>query len=87
PPKGIKKAEISTPYDPYHLTHVGFNRSTGEFTGIPKEWRHLLQDSGISHDNREKYPQPVKEFVKFYQESTGLGIPPHMSINGGEPAP
>ena len=27
-----KKVEISTPYDPVHLTHVGFNSDTGEFT-------------------------------------------------------
>jgi hypothetical protein len=29
---GKKKIEISTPYDPVHLTHVGFNSHTGEFT-------------------------------------------------------
>ncbi|KAH8108875.1 hypothetical protein DFH11DRAFT_1630934, partial [Phellopilus nigrolimitatus] len=39
-----KKPEISTPYDPVHLTHVGFNASTGEFTGLPREWQQLLQD-------------------------------------------
>lgn len=27
-----EKMEISTPYDPVHLTHVGFNYNTGEFT-------------------------------------------------------
>jgi p21-activated kinase 1 len=27
-----EKMEISTPYDPVHLTHVGFNYHTGEFT-------------------------------------------------------
>jgi p21-activated kinase 1 len=27
-----EKIEISTPYDPVHLTHVGFNYNTGEFT-------------------------------------------------------
>lgn len=27
-----KKLEISTPYNPVHLTHVGFNADTGEFT-------------------------------------------------------
>jgi p21-activated kinase 1 len=34
-----KRPEISTPYDPVHLTHVGFNSSTREFTGLPKEWQ------------------------------------------------
>jgi len=27
-----ERMEISTPYDPVHLTHVGFNYNTGEFT-------------------------------------------------------
>ena len=27
-----ERMEISTPYDPVHLTHVGFNYHTGEFT-------------------------------------------------------
>ncbi|KZT27905.1 Pkinase-domain-containing protein [Neolentinus lepideus HHB14362 ss-1] len=63
-----KRLEISTPYDPVHLTHVGFNSSTGEFTGLPKEWQQLLQESGISRTEQEKNPQAVMEIVKFYQE-------------------
>jgi p21-activated kinase 1 len=63
-----KRPEISTPYDPVHLTHVGFNSSTGEFTGLPKEWQQLLQESGISRQEQEKNPQAVMEIVKFYQE-------------------
>ncbi|CDO73328.1 hypothetical protein BN946_scf185008.g91 [Trametes cinnabarina] len=64
-----KRPEISTPYDPVHLTHVGFNTSTGEFTGLPKEWQQLLQESGISKEQQEKNPQAVMEIVKFYQEN------------------
>lgn len=66
-----KRPEISTPYDPVHLTHVGFNSSTGEFTGLPKEWQQLLQESGISRSEQEKNPQAVMEIVKFYQEGVG----------------
>jgi hypothetical protein len=66
-----KRPEISTPYDPVHLTHVGFNSSTGEFTGLPKEWQQLLQESGISRSEQEKHPQAVMEIVKFYQEGHG----------------
>ncbi|KAH8833026.1 STE/STE20/PAKA protein kinase [Flagelloscypha sp. PMI_526] len=66
-----KRPEISTPYDPVHLTHVGFNSSTGEFTGLPKEWQNLLQESGISRQEQEKNPQAVMEIVKFYQEGGG----------------
>lgn len=66
-----KRPEISTPYDPVHLTHVGFNSSTGEFTGLPKEWQQLLQESGISKQEQEKNPLAVMEIVKFYQEGHG----------------
>ncbi|TFK39786.1 kinase-like domain-containing protein [Crucibulum laeve] len=66
-----KRPEISTPYDPVHLTHVGFNSSTGEFTGLPKEWQQLLQESGISRSEQEKNPLAVMEIVKFYQEGHG----------------
>ena len=68
-----KRLEISTPYDPVHLTHVGFNTSTGEFTGLPKEWQQLLQESGISKLEQEKNPQAVMEIVKFYQEGRAEG--------------
>lgn len=66
-----KKPEISQPFDPVHLTHVGFNSSTGEFTGLPKEWQQLLQESGISRQEQERNPQAVMEIVKFYQEGRG----------------
>lgn len=68
-----KRLEISTPYDPVHLTHVGFNASTGEFTGLPKEWQQLLQDSGISKQDQERHPKEVMEIVKFYQGQVGQG--------------
>jgi len=69
--KSHKRPEISMPYDPVHLTHVRFNSSTGEFTGLPKEWQQLLQDSGISKSDQEKNPLAVMEIVKFYQEGGG----------------
>jgi len=64
------KMEISTPYDPVHLTHVGFNVDTGEFTGLPREWQQLLQDSGISKQEQLAHPQAVVDIVKFYQDAT-----------------
>ncbi|PWN93583.1 Pkinase-domain-containing protein [Acaromyces ingoldii] len=69
-----RKIEISTPYDPVHLTHVGFNSDTGEFTGLPKEWQQLLQESGISRQDQEANPQAVMDIVAFYQDATkGVG--------------
>lgn len=64
-----KRPEISTPYDPVHLTHVGFNAHTGEFTGLPREWQQLLQQSGISRQELEQHPQAVMDIVAFYQDN------------------
>ncbi|GAA5998608.1 STE20 family serine/threonine-protein kinase [Rhodotorula paludigena] len=73
---GGKKVEISTPYDPVHLTHVGFNSDTGEFTGLPKEWQQLLQNAGVSREEQAAHPQAVAEIVAFYQDATkGLTAP------------
>ena len=81
-----KRPEISTPYDPVHLAHGGFNSSTGEFTGLPKEWQQLLQDSGISKSDQEKNPLAVMEVVKFYQEGGGdvwdkMGHSPTLGVS------
>ncbi|GAA94775.1 uncharacterized protein L969DRAFT_54952 [Mixia osmundae IAM 14324] len=65
-----RRMEISTPYDPVHLTHVGFNFDTGEFIGLPKEWQKLLQDSGISQQEQEANPQAIVDVVAFYQDAT-----------------
>ncbi|KAF8309301.1 PBD-domain-containing protein, partial [Clavulina sp. PMI_390] len=90
-----KKPEISSPYDPVHLTHVGFNSSTGEFTGLPKEWQQLLQESGISRLEQERNPQAVMEIVKFYQEgrgefdkmgNMGMGAPPPVVFDEEPPS-
>ena len=64
-----KRPDISTPYDPVHLTHVGFNASTGEFFGLPKEWQSLLQQSGITLQEQEQNPQTVMDIVAFYQDA------------------
>jgi p21-activated kinase 1 len=66
-----KRPEITTPHDLVHLTHVDFNPSTGEFTGLPQEWQQLLQDSGISKSDQERNRLTVIDIVKFYQEGGG----------------
>jgi len=80
-----KKIEISHPYDPVHLTHVGFNSDTGEFTGLPREWQQLLQDSGISKQDQAANPQAVMDIVAFYQETQGggMGIGMGMGVGAG----
>ena len=64
---GRRKMEISTPYDPKHVEHVGFDPITGEFTGLPVGWQKLLAESGISRQEQEQNPQAVVDVVAFYQ--------------------
>ncbi|TGZ78477.1 Pkinase-domain-containing protein [Ascodesmis nigricans] len=66
-----KKVEISGPSNPVHLTHVGFNFVTGEFTGLPKEWQRMLQESGITKREQEQNPQAVMDIVAFYNDVNG----------------
>ncbi|KAJ3213347.1 signal transducing kinase of the PAK [Dinochytrium kinnereticum] len=63
------KMEISSPYNPVHLTHVGYNQDTGEFTGLPKEWEVLLTEAGISKQEQQAHPQAVIDIMGFYSES------------------
>ncbi|KAJ2079210.1 hypothetical protein H4R24_003934 [Coemansia sp. RSA 988] len=67
---GDSRSEISAPYNPIHLTHVGFNNETGEFTGLPREWSVMLREAGISKQDQEANPQAVVEVMRFYQENT-----------------
>jgi p21-activated kinase 1 len=66
-----KRPEISTPHNPLHLTHVGFDSFTRKFTGLPEDWQRPLQDSGISKSVQEKDPLSVMEVVEFHQEGDG----------------
>jgi hypothetical protein len=65
--------EISTPDDPVHLTHVGFNTSAEEFTGLTEELQQILQGCGISRTEQDKNPKAAMEIVKFYQEGVSGG--------------
>ncbi|KAF8488851.1 hypothetical protein F5888DRAFT_1274100 [Russula emetica] len=51
-----KGPETSTPYDPVHLTHVGFNSSTGEFTGLPKKWQQTIALNGTVEERPTLQP-------------------------------
>lgn len=63
---------ISSPYNTRHVTHVGFDANTGEFTGLPREWHTLLKASGITQIEQEQNPQAVINAIEFYQESKDL---------------
>ncbi|KAI9316531.1 kinase-like domain-containing protein [Dichotomocladium elegans] len=66
------KSKISSPYNLVHVTHVGFNSQTGEFTGLPREWQVLLQQSGISKREQQENPQAVLDVIGFYKETREL---------------
>ncbi|EPX71192.1 STE/STE20/PAKA protein kinase Shk1 [Schizosaccharomyces octosporus yFS286] len=64
-----KSTIISSPFDPKHVTHVGFNYETGEFTGMPTEWQALLKVSGITKSEQVQHPQAVLDAMAFYSQS------------------
>lgn len=66
-PRGVK---ISAPENPVHVTHVGYDNQTGQFTGLPKEWQRLLQESGISKKEQEEHPQTMVDIMRFYEKNS-----------------
>lgn len=71
------KPVISTPTNFEHTVHVGFDSTTGEFTGIPASWSQLLSSSNISKSEQEKNPQAVIDVLKFF-DSTSQGKQGHV---------
>ncbi|KAG9238899.1 BcSTE20, mitogen-activated protein kinase [Amylocarpus encephaloides] len=69
-PRGVK---ISAPENPVHVTHVGYDSDTGQFTGLPKEWQRMLNDSGITKKEQEQHPQTIVDIVGFYKENADKG--------------
>ncbi|KAI8922801.1 hypothetical protein BC831DRAFT_474362 [Entophlyctis helioformis] len=61
------RPEISTPFNPVHITHVGYNQDTGE--GLPREWVVMLQESGISKQDQAKNPQAILDVIGFFSAS------------------
>lgn len=62
--------KISAPENPVHVTHVGYDNQTGQFTGLPKEWQRLLQENGISKQEQEEHPQTMMDIMRFYEKNT-----------------
>ena len=65
--KNSEKPVISPPTNFEHTLHVGFDPSTGEFTGMPKNWHVMLKNSNISKTEQKKNPQAVIEVLKWYE--------------------
>ncbi|EFX00999.1 serine/threonine-protein kinase [Grosmannia clavigera kw1407] len=65
-----KKPLISAPENPVHVTHVGYDSNTGQFTGLPKEWQRLISESGITEKERTQNPEALMQVITFYKETT-----------------
>ncbi|KAH8555405.1 kinase-like domain-containing protein [Umbelopsis sp. PMI_123] len=64
-----KQIDIGTPYNAKHLTHVGFDAKSGQFTGLPPDWQILLKYSGITETEQMRHPQAVIDVIGFYKDS------------------
>ena len=64
-----RRPAISAPENPVHVTHVGFDTNTGEFTGLPKEWQQTLQANGITEQEQKKHPQAIIDVFTFFNEN------------------
>mgnify|MGYP005994149511 CR=1 FL=1 len=62
--------EIGTPYGFNTNIHVGFSANTGEFTGLPPEYKAILSSSSISNADIESDPDAVLEQLRLIHESS-----------------
>lgn len=60
---------IGAPYMVQHNFHVGFDKITGEFKGLPPAWQLLLTGSDISKEEQQENPQAVINTLKTYSKS------------------
>ncbi|KAF5254451.1 hypothetical protein FANTH_709 [Fusarium anthophilum] len=65
-----KTPVVSAPENPYHVTHVGFDDSTGQFMGLPKEWQRLLEESAIVVEELPTHALGMADILQFYEQST-----------------
>ncbi|KAL9603839.1 MAG: hypothetical protein Q9219_000948 [cf. Caloplaca sp. 3 TL-2023] len=61
-----RQVKISAPGNPVHVTHVGFDNETGQFTGLPKEWQRVLQENGIGENEQRQNPQTIYDIMTFW---------------------
>ncbi|KAJ9075070.1 hypothetical protein DSO57_1000351 [Entomophthora muscae] len=70
PTQSDKRFLISQPYNARHIAHVGFDKETGEFMGLPPEWKNMLSASGISKTEQAANPQAVLDVMEFYNKNS-----------------
>uniref|UniRef100_A0A5K3FM78 non-specific serine/threonine protein kinase n=1 Tax=Mesocestoides corti TaxID=53468 RepID=A0A5K3FM78_MESCO len=60
---------ISGPTDVKHDVHVSFDRTLGEFRGMPPQWALLLKSSNIPSSEQAKHPDLMLDVLHCYDES------------------
>ncbi|CAH8579712.1 unnamed protein product [Schistosoma turkestanicum] len=63
------KPRISGPKKVTHNLHVAFDKSTGEFKGLPISWQMLLTATKISGMEQEKNPEILSGVLQSFDES------------------
>ncbi|KRX44569.1 Serine/threonine-protein kinase pak-1, partial [Trichinella nativa] len=61
-----EKPIISPPSNFEHTVHVGYDAQTGEFTGMPEQWKLLLQQSMITKSEQQRNPQAVLDALNYF---------------------
>jgi len=79
---------VSSPTNFTHKVHVGFDPTSGNFTGLPENWKRLLEHSKITNEDWSKDPVAVIEVLEFYQDQQNGGNGTannanNSNINGG----
>ncbi|KAB8345978.1 hypothetical protein FH972_023030 [Carpinus fangiana] len=64
-----RRPNIGAPVNPVHLTHVGWDANTGQYTGLPQDWQRQLLSAGISEQEQKKNPQAVEGIMAFYKDT------------------
>eukprot|EP00008_Paramoeba_atlantica_P004077 CAMPEP_0201475094 /NCGR_PEP_ID=MMETSP0151_2-20130828/566_1 /ASSEMBLY_ACC=CAM_ASM_000257 /TAXON_ID=200890 /ORGANISM="Paramoeba atlantica, Strain 621/1 / CCAP 1560/9" /LENGTH=450 /DNA_ID=CAMNT_0047855107 /DNA_START=192 /DNA_END=1544 /DNA_ORIENTATION=+ len=66
--KGKKNTAIGPPRNFRQLTHIGYNKETGEFEGLPPEWNIMLTHSSLSEEEKAQHPEFVLKVLDFQQK-------------------
>eukprot|EP01104_Vermistella_antarctica_P014705 TRINITY_DN4680_c2_g2_i1.p1 TRINITY_DN4680_c2_g2~~TRINITY_DN4680_c2_g2_i1.p1 ORF type:complete len:813 (-),score=154.70 TRINITY_DN4680_c2_g2_i1:173-2425(-) len=79
---GNDECVIGTPFQVERLAHVGFDKDTGQFVGLPREWKVMLGTSGIKTEELQDDPDAVLAVLQFQQSMLD-----HGGDYGGAAAP
>lgn len=80
----IDKSMISAPSDFQHVSHVGYNATSGfSVQNIPLEWKLIFQKAGITDEQLQDKRQ-LKVVKKFMKQNAGLVA---AAAENSEPAP